>query len=296
VVDDAPIIDVRHNGIGDVVVACWIVHSAAAIGERVRLNPRDRREIASLLGVSDACLTSDEAADWSSTPGIGHQLEYALKNTNPMSRFDAWCRSLSLPTLTPVRPPYCELSDDGEWANEQWRKVDADDAKPHVLLFPDAAWPIRAWPKAYFIDLASELIRLGCAVVAMAGSPETVEYMPCHWWGGFNARKIAAMARRALVVVANESGPSHLAAALGTRTIAICGPTDPRIVFAHEPNVRAAILDATDLACVGCHFSHTKGYRSACDVGGCQALMRLDPATVGILVQRAVFGEVDRPQ
>jgi ADP-heptose:LPS heptosyltransferase len=102
------------------------------------------------------------------------------------------------------------------------------------------------------------------------------------------------MARRALVVVANESGPSHLAAALGTRTIAICGPTDPRIVFAHEPNVQAAILDASELACVGCHFSHTKGYRSACDVGGCQALMRLDPTTVGRLVERASSGAIER--
>jgi Glycosyltransferase family 9 (heptosyltransferase) len=282
--DTAAIIDVRHNGIGDVVVACWVVCSAAAVDKRVRLNPRDRREVASLLGVSDDYLTSAEAPDWSSTPGIGHQLEYQLINGSPQSRFDVWCRSLNLPKLTPVRPAYIELPDDGEWADEQWHHVDADASKPRVLVFPDAAWPIRAWPKAYFIDLAVELLGAGCAVAAMGGSPGAVEYMPCHWWGGFSARKAAAMAKRARVVVANESGPSHLASAVGTRTIAICGPTDPRIVFAHEPNVHAVSMDPTTLPCTGCHFSHAKGYRLACDIGGCQALMRLIPTSVAELV------------
>jgi ADP-heptose:LPS heptosyltransferase len=201
---------------------------------------------------------------------------------------------LNLPKLTPIRPAYCERPDDGEWADEQWRKVDADEAKPRVLFFPDAAWPIRAWPKAYFIDLASELLSSGYAVAAMGGSPEAVEYMPCRWWGGFSTRRVAAMAKRASIVVANESGPSHLASALGTRTIAICGPTDPRIVFAHEPNVYAVSMDPTILPCTGCHFSRTKGYRLACDVGGCQALMRLIPANVAALVQRTLPQFADR--
>lgn len=286
-----PVIDVRSNGLGDVVVACWILYSARAAGKSVRLNPRDRREIPPLLGITGEQLTSDQGPDWSTTPGIGHQFEYAMRATAPMSRFDAWCHSLDLPRLVPVRPDYCEREDDGEWASEQWEKVDAAAAKPRVLLFPDAAWPVRTWPKAYFIDLASALLQGGYAVAAMSGTQATVEFMPCHWWGGFTERQAAAMARRANIVVANESGPAHLAAAIGTRTIAICGPTDPAIVFAHDPNVEAAVLDGATLACVGCHYSQARGYRTACEIGGCQALMRLDPGTVTERVTRALSGD-----
>lgn len=287
--ENAPIIDVRHNGMGDVVVACWIVHSAAAVGLRVRLNAHDRREVADMLGVPDDCLTSDESPDGAAIPGGGH-LEFRLARTDPMSRFDAWCRSVGLPRLAPVRPPYREAREHADWADAQWRTVNADPTQPRVLLFPDAAWPIRAWPKAYFMDLASALMRAGWAVAAMGASQQAVDDMPCPWWGGFGVRHAAAMARRATLVAGNDSGASHLASTLGVRTLAICGPTDPGIVFAHEPNVQAVALEASVLACVGCHFRDTRGYRAACDRGGCQALMRLDPAAVGATVHRALAG------
>lgn len=281
-------IDVRQNGIGDIVVACWIVHSAAAVSERVRLNPRNHWPLAALLSVPEEFLTREEAADWSQTLGIGHQFEYAQVDTAPMSRFDAWCRSLELDGITPVRPPYLEDPGHGRWADEQWQKVPADPGAPRVLIFPDAAWSLRAWPRAYFVDLASELSGLGYAVAAMAGSQEAVEFMPCHWWSGFGLGMAAAMAARATVAVANDSGPSHLASTIGTPTVAICGASDPEIVFAHEPNVEAAVLDRSLLPCVRCHFSGGRGYRHACDVGGCQGLMRLDPGQVRRIVERTV--------
>ena len=285
-------IDVRQNGIGDVVVACWIVHSAAAVSRRVRLNARSHRALATLLGVPDDCLTCDEAADWSQTLGIGHQFEYEQVHTAPLSRFDAWTRSLDLAGLAAVRPPYNETAGDAEWAEREWSKVEGHPGAPRVLIFPDAAWAMRAWPKAYFIDLAADLVRRGYAVAAMAGTQAAVEFMPCRWWSGFPLAKTAAMAARATVAVANDSGPAHLASTIGTPTVAICGPTDPAIVFAHDPNVYAATVSPADLACVRCHFSGTRGYRHACEVGGCQGLMRLDPVQVREAVERVLLSRI----
>ena len=114
--------------------------------------------------------------------------------------------------------------------------------------------------------------------------------MPCRWWSGFSLGRVAAMAARATVAVANDSGPAHLASTVGTRTIAVCGPTDPALVFGHDRNVEPVTLDAQALACVGCHFSAGRGYRHACEVGGCQALMRLDPLLVEQRVRRALAG------
>lgn len=286
---DAPIIDIRQNGIGDVVVACWIVHSARAAGHLVRLNARSQHDVARLFGVPDDSLTSTEATDWAATAGVGHQLEYHLAAVGrPASRFDVWATSLNLRGLTPVRPPYVERSEDGDWAAAQWRTISDESARPRVLLFPEAAWPVRTWPRAYFIDLASALASLGYAVAAVGASEDAVAFMPCHWWGGFTVRQAAAMARRATVVVGNESGPAHVASALGATTVAICGPTDPRLVFAHEPNVIAAAIDRDALPCIACHFSAAAGYRSACDVGGCQGLMRFEPSRVAGIVRDAI--------
>lgn len=277
-ISTAPIIDVSHNGMGDVVVACWIVHSAQAAGRQVLINPHNRREVALLLGVPETALTTAEDPEHSAAAGLG-KLEFGQADTSPVSRFDSWCRSLELPPIAPVRPPYVEWSHDGEWAEQQWRTVDPEGCRPRILLFPEAAWGTRMWPRAYFIDTANELAARGYAVAAMAGSKGAVDQMPCHWWGGYSVRQAAAMCKRARLVVANESGPAHLGAAVGTPTIAICGPTEPAIVFAHEPNVRPIRIDGVSMPCVGCHFSMRRGYRHACDSSGCQALMRFDPAT-----------------
>ena len=286
-IDSAPIIDVRNNGLGDVVVACWIVHSALAIDRLVRVNTYRRRDAAVLFGVPAECLTFIEPVHSPLMPGLG-DLEYRLANTTPISRFDAWCESLSLPRIDPVRPPYLEAAADGDWADRQWCTVDPTGEKTRVLIFPEAAWSTRMWPQAYFIDVANELASLGYAVATMAETQKAVEQMPCHWWGGFSVRQGAAMCKRAHLVVANDSGPAHLASVLGTRTIAICGPTEPAVVFAHEPNVHAVRIERDTLSCVGCHFSGNRGYRHACDAGGCQALMRLDPVTVASQIRGAL--------
>lgn len=275
-----PIIDIRHNGIGDVVVASWLVHSARRIGLHVLMNPRNQREAAELLSVPPSSLTSTDAEDWSTTPGIGHQHEYALVPTAAATRFDAWCASLGMPGLEPVRPPYAEDATDGAWADAQWATLTADRDARRVLVFPEAAWPLRTWPKAYFIDLVSDLRTAGAAVAAMGANGTVVMSLPCHWWAGFSLRQVAAMARRADLVIANDSGPAHLAAAIGTATLAVCGPTDPRLVFGHDPNVRGIVFPSSLLPCAPCHLSRARGFRHACDAGGCQALMRLDPRTV----------------
>jgi ADP-heptose:LPS heptosyltransferase len=45
--------------------------------------------------------------------------------------------------------------------------------------------------------------------------------------GKTNLRQLVALLEGASLVIANDSGPMHIAAAVGTPTIAIFGPTDP---------------------------------------------------------------------
>ena len=48
--------------------------------------------------------------------------------------------------------------------------------------------------------------------------------------GASSLRELAALMKKASLVISNDSGPMHLAAAMGTPVIGLFGPTDPRRV------------------------------------------------------------------
>jgi ADP-heptose:LPS heptosyltransferase len=108
-----------------------------------------------------------------------------------------------------------------------------DEGKPLVAVHPGAGDPRRRWPAAGFaaVCLAAEEAGAATAVVGTPGdedlgaavraaSPGT--YDLC---GRLSMRALAGVLGRAGVVVSNDSGPLHLAAAVGASTVGIywCG-------------------------------------------------------------------------
>lgn len=102
-----------------------------------------------------------------------------------------------------------------------------------VLMFPDSRRPEKKW--GGFAQFTALLVReLGCKVV-WAGNA----YIPCketlpdgtflNLTGNTSLTSLPAIIGRAEWVVSNDSGPMHLSAALGVKTIGIFGPTDPRL-------------------------------------------------------------------
>jgi len=91
--------------------------------------------------------------------------------------------------------------------------------------------------------------------------------------------RVAALMRRAALVVGNDSFPAHLAGTVGVPTLALLGPTKPT-VFAHMDTVEC-LTSAMD--CTGCHFQAP--FRAACDQG-CMSLYQLLPDDV---LSRALF-------
>jgi len=94
-----------------------------------------------------------------------------------------------------------------------------------VLASPLAGWPAKQWPLEYFADLAA-MIRREWGIPLVLNAPHALE-CPGVETQVSGLRGLIHATRRALAVVGVDSGPLHLAAALGKPGVAIYGPTDP---------------------------------------------------------------------
>ncbi len=100
-----------------------------------------------------------------------------------------------------------------------------------VLACPFAGWTAKQWPLAYYAELAARLKQeLGLALV-VNGPPQAREQLETVAGAVVHTSGVAGLLdalRRAVAVVGVDSGPIHLAAALGRPGVAVYGPTDPR--------------------------------------------------------------------
>ncbi|MFQ5803818.1 MAG: glycosyltransferase family 9 protein [Candidatus Methylomirabilales bacterium] len=109
-----------------------------------------------------------------------------------------------------------------------------DGSQPVVVLIPSARWPTKVWPATSFADLADRLRRDRIRVVMVGGELPSPEDPVGGVEGVVDLRGLTSLAElggvleRADLIIANDTGPMHLAAALGRKVITLMGPTDPR--------------------------------------------------------------------
>jgi heptosyltransferase I len=94
-----------------------------------------------------------------------------------------------------------------------------------VLASPLAGWGAKQWPLEYYSRLA-ELLRRECGMPLIIDAPYPLQIESAQTHVSTIPGLIHAT-RRATAVVGLDSGPLHLAAALGKPGVAIYGPTDP---------------------------------------------------------------------
>lgn len=109
--------------------------------------------------------------------------------------------------------------------------------RPVAAIHAGATWKFRRWPEARFVEVARELERRGFAVVLVGGPndravsaaiAEAAGLRPERNLAGETDLPLAgAVLGRCAVLVANDGGLMHLAAAQGTPVVGIFGPTNP---------------------------------------------------------------------
>lgn len=102
--------------------------------------------------------------------------------------------------------------------------------EPFVLANPFAGWIGKQWPLESYVQLAGRLKEIGLRLVVNV-SHEQVDIAARDLPGVFiHASSLPGLihaTRRAAAVVGLDSGPLHLAAALGKPGVGLYGPTDP---------------------------------------------------------------------
>ncbi len=109
-------------------------------------------------------------------------------------------------------------------------------ARAFAVLHPQPGFPYKAWTRAGWRGLMERLRAAGLEVV-VTGGPDPAEGrrlqgltagLPCRrLWGRLTLAATAEVLRRAALYVGVDTSVTHLAAACGTPTVALFGPTDP---------------------------------------------------------------------
>lgn len=145
-------------------------------------------------------------------------------------------------------------------------------SQPYAILIPGTNWPTKRWPIEHFNQLADRLRQTHGLRIVVAGSPAE-RGLGDGIAGGLNLcgqttlRQLVALIDGASLVVCNDSGPMHIAAALDKPMVALFGPTNPIRTGPHRHDESVLRLD---IPCSPC-------YSRQCSHQSCLKLLNVDP-------------------
>ena len=144
---------------------------------------------------------------------------------------------------------------DGWLAGPEARR---NEAKPIAACLPTGSWPAKTWAKERFAE-AMDALAEEATILWIWGPGERAEVesarsamrapsllAPATGW-----QELGALLARCSVLVSNDSGPKHIAVALGVPTVTIFGPTHPGTW--HPPAGPHRALMAEGLDCLHCN-------------------------------------------
>jgi len=142
-------------------------------------------------------------------------------------------------------------------ADEQF--VRAQTPPRYALMFPGTNWATKRWPVEKFAALVPLLREQFGLETVVGGGPGEVDLAvkirgaAANLAGRTTLNQLVALIDKAAVVVSNDSGPMHIAAALGRPLVAPFGPTNP---VRTGPYGRSNSVVKLDLVCSPCYSRH----------------------------------------
>ena len=144
---------------------------------------------------------------------------------------------------------------------------------PLISIHTGASWytNFRCWPNENYIYLIRYLVKTLNAKIIIIGSKSEIEvgkvisdqiHDPSfiNMIGETTVGQMAAIIKLSHLFIGNDSGPLHIALALGVPSVAIFGPTSPEQVIAHTDNFIAVNKKVN---CSPCYL-HQPGFKPHC--------------------------------
>ncbi len=133
-----------------------------------------------------------------------------------------------------LRMPQLELPRDAEVELRTSQLLSGLGLSNFAILNPGAGWGAKRWPAERYSEVARRLAASGLRSLVNYGPGEEDLAEETAAGSGGAARptqgsltELIALTRRARLFIGGDTGPMHLAAALGVPVVAIFGPTDP---------------------------------------------------------------------
>jgi lipopolysaccharide heptosyltransferase II len=134
--------------------------------------------------------------------------------------------------------------------------------RPLVIIHPGAGAPVKQWLPDRFAAVASELMRRWQASIVITGSRNELDLAwtiaahmdadPVIACGDTTLGQLAALFQLSQLVIGPDSGPLHLAVAVGTPSVHLYGPVDPAKFGPWGPAARHLVL-AGSRDCIPCN-------------------------------------------
>ncbi|MDH7513239.1 MAG: lipopolysaccharide heptosyltransferase II [Clostridiales bacterium] len=170
-------------------------------------------------------------------------------------------RGLGLKTVSPELK-LCVSPSKSEAARARLISMGLDLSKPLVIICPGASYgPSKRWPPSHFARLASLLQERREVEILVIGSAEdsevaatvasAMEKKPALLAGETTLDDLAGLISHASLFVSNDTGPMHMANALGVPVVAIFGPTDPAVT---GPFKKPSVCLKKDVPCWPCSY------------------------------------------
>ncbi len=165
-------------------------------------------------------------AHWCFTERIATHGAHVIEQDVELASAVAGDPLTAMAPLLPVDPEaesWC-----GDWLAEH---VAPAEAGPLALIIPGAGWGAKRWPPERYAAIARGLKDRGMQVLVNAAPGEESLAAPIAAGGAIPVTttlpQLIALTRRIALCVGGDTGPIHLASALGRPVVGIYGPTDP---------------------------------------------------------------------
>jgi lipopolysaccharide heptosyltransferase I len=158
------------------------------------------------------------------------------RDMHAVDRYLSMVRTLDVPTQPP-QFPLRRSADDDAAIMRLLQEAGVPPAGRCIAMNPSARWVTKRWPPARFAAVADALQERGFGRIVLVGGRDDrsvgeeikalMRSRAADLIGRVELQLLPTLFRSVSALISNDSGPVHIAAAVGTPVVAVFGPTDP---------------------------------------------------------------------